>query len=107
MNSVDEQAKILGTREFTVESWAAASQLERARMTASFLHQYDATDLDRSGIIKLLGRPTAYYNYDSNAAYIVGPTTVSSKYGDGYLLVFETDKDNGNVDRVFFVPDVE
>jgi len=28
-------------------------------------------------------------------------------YTKGYLLVFETDKENGKVERIFFVPAVE
>jgi len=52
-------------------------------------------------------RDTGYYDYDTNPAYVVGPTTVESVYTKGYLPVFETDKENGKVERIFFVPAVE
>lgn len=107
LNSVEDQARKLGTREFTPEAWAAASKLQRAEMTASFLKQHDTRNFTRKEVEALLGTQTAYYNYDTNLAYVVGPDTVRSMYGKGYLLVFEADKDNGRIDSVFFVPEVE
>lgn len=50
---------------------------------------------------------TGYHDYDTNLAQVVGPDTVRSTYGKGYLLVFEADKDTGRIDSVFFVPDLE
>ena len=76
-------------------------------MTASLLKKHDLKWSSGNGVVALLGRPTGYYDYDSNPTYVVGPTTVESVYTKGYLLVFETDKDNGKVKRIFFVPDVE
>jgi hypothetical protein len=76
-------------------------------MTASFLHQHDATSLNRTQLEKMLGHPTGYYYYDNNPAYFVGPNTVSSIHGDGYLWVFEADKDDGQIERVFFVPEIK
>ena len=107
MNSVENQAKKLGQREFTSAAWASATKIQRAEMTASFLKQYDTKGYTRQDIEALLGKQTAYYDYDSNLAYVVGPDTVRSMYGNGYLLVFEGDKDNGKIESVFFVPDVE
>jgi len=102
-----DQAIKLGEREFTRESWATASRIERGRMTASFLRQYDATTLDRRQIEKILGPSTGYYYYDNNPAYFVGPDTVTSIHGKGYLWVFEADKNDGRIERVHFVPEVE
>jgi len=102
-----DQAIKLGEREFTRESWATASRIERGRMTASFLRQYDATTLDRRQIEKILGPSTGYYYYDNNPAYFVGPDTVTSIHGKGYLWVFEANKNNGRTRRVHFVPDVK
>lgn len=107
LNSVENQARKLGAREFTPKAWATASQMQRAEMTASFLKQHDTTNFTRKEVEALLGTQTAYYNYDTNLAYVVGPDTVRSMYGKGYLLVFEADKDTGRIDSVFFVPDVE
>jgi len=76
-------------------------------MTASFLEQYDTSNFTRKDVEALLGKQTGYYDYDSNLAYVVGPNTVKNMYGKGYLLVFEADKDDGTIDSVFFVPDVE
>lgn len=107
LNSVEYQARKLGQREFTPAAWASATQMQRAEMTASFLKQYDTRGFMRKDIEALLGKQTAYYDYDSNLAYVVGPDTVRSMYGNGYLLVFEGDKDTGKIDSVFFVPDIE
>lgn len=106
-DSVEEQAKKLGDREFTADAWATASDLQRGEMTASLLKQHDLTRSNGQDIVALLGRPTGYYDYDTNPAYVVGPTSVESVYAKGYLLVFETDKENGKAVRIFFVPDVE
>lgn len=106
--SVERQARKFGDREFSVQAWAQASQAQRAEMTASFLEQYDASDFDsREKVEALLGPQTAYYDYDTNVAYVVGPNTVETMYGPGYLWVFEADKYDGQIKRVYFVPDVE
>ncbi|WP_208278714.1 hypothetical protein [Massilia oculi] len=102
-----DQAVKLGHREFTPESWATASRIERGQMTASFLRQYDATALDRRQVEKILGQSTGYYYYDNNPAYFVGPDTVNSIHGKGYLWVFEANKNNGRIERVHFVPEVK
>jgi len=107
-HSVERQARKFGTQEFSVQAWAQASQMQRAEMTATFLEQYDVSDFNnRKKVETLLGPQTAYYDYDTNVAYVVGPNTVKTMYGPGYLWVFEADKDNGKIDRVYFVPDVE
>lgn len=106
-NSVEAQATKLGTREFTPEAWAKATDLQRGEMTASLLTKYEVTSFHRLEIEALLGEPTGYYDYDTNPAYFVGPKTVESMYGNGHLLVFLTDKNNGDVDRVIFYPEVK
>jgi len=106
-DSVEDQAKEFGDREFTTDVWANASDLQRGQMTASLLKKHDLKRSNGSNIVALLGRPTGYYDYDTNPAYVVGPTSVESVYTKGYLLVFETDKKNGKVERIFFVPAVE
>ena len=105
-DSVEDQANKLGDREFTTDVWAKASDLQRGQMTASLLKKHDLKRSSGSDVVALIGRPTGYYDYDTNPAYVVGPTTVESVYTKGYLLVFETDKDNGKVERIFFVPAV-
>ena len=106
-NSIEDQSKKLGAREFTPETWAKATDLQRGEMTASLLKKYDLNSLHRKEIEALLGEPTGYFDYDTNPAYFVGPATVESMYGKGYLLVFLTNKNNGDVDRVIFFPEVE
>lgn len=75
-DSLLDQARKLGHREFTPQSWAAASQIERGRMTASFLRQYDVK-------------------------------AVSSIYRTGYLLAFDANKTDGQIEQVRFVPEVQ
>lgn len=98
--------ELLGTRSFTIERWAAADQVMRGELAASFLAIYPPAGMTRGEIVALLGRPTGYYEDAENLAYIVGPTTVKSPYADGYLMVFLFDRLSGRVTHVIFVPDL-
>lgn len=105
--SPEEKASTLGNQPFSVEEWASADQIGRGEMVASFLRVHPVTGKRKEYILKLLGNPTGYYDYDENLAYVVGPRDVKSDYAKGHLLVFETDKSTGAVARVMFVPDIE
>lgn len=104
--SVEDQAKKLGQREFTVQAWKAGTQEERGQMIASFLARYKPADLSAKEVGGLLGPSTGYYDYDEYPAYLVGPRAVKSDYGDGYLWVFITDKRHGKVQKVLLMPPV-
>jgi hypothetical protein len=93
-----EQAKLLGTAEFSKEAWATASQEERGTMVFSFLSKHDYKTLTYQSVTELLGRPTGYYDYDTYPAYYVGPRSVESMYGKGYLLAFVTNNNNNVID---------
>jgi hypothetical protein len=101
------QAKKLGTREFTTRAWTAGTQEERGQMISSFLAKYKATELTGKQVRGLLGPSTGYYDYDEYPAYLVGPGTVRTEHGDGYLWVFITDKESGKVSKVILVPSGE
>jgi hypothetical protein len=103
--SVVEQARHLGVETFSREAWAAARQEQRGRMVYSFLSQHDLMSLSASDIRQLLGEPTAYYDYDENVAYFVGPASVASEYGMGYLLAFVVDKASGKVVSAKIIPE--
>ena len=98
--------ELLGYRSFTVDKWAAAGQVERGEMVASYLALYPPAGMTRGQVTALLGKPTGYYDHDENFAYVVGPTAVKSPYAAGYLLVFLTDKTTEIVSRTIFVPDL-
>jgi hypothetical protein len=102
--SVEKQAAKLGTKEFTTQAWAAAGQEGRGEMLASLLAKHHFAGTPAKDVKALLGPPTAYYDYDENPAYLVGPRSVKSPYGDGYLLVFLTDKNKGLVTEVRLLP---
>jgi len=104
--SVEDQAKKLGQREFTVQAWKVGTQEERGQMIASFLARYKPADLSAKEVRGLLGPSTGYYDYDEYPAYLVGPRAVKSDYGDGYLWVFITDKRHGKVQKVLLMPPV-
>lgn len=106
-DSIENQAKKLGARDFTTQAWAVGTQEERGQMIASFLAKYSVTDLTGKQVRLLLGPSTGYYDYDEYPAYLVGPRTVKSEYGNGYLWVFITDKSNGKVRKVVLVPPVQ
>jgi hypothetical protein len=104
--SIEDQAKMLGSREFTVESWATGTQEQRGEMVASLLAKHTATSLTAKQVIKLLGAPTSYYEYDEYPAYMIGPKSIESDYGKGYVLAFVTDKSTGKVVKVLLIPEV-
>lgn len=96
----------LGSETWSAEGWAAGDQAVRGAMVADFLATHETQGAEKATITTLLGDPTGYYDYDSNLAYVVGPTgEVESVYADGYLLVFET-KD-GKVTEVRAVPELD
>ncbi|MDR2924404.1 MAG: hypothetical protein LBU76_00325 [Azoarcus sp.] len=102
---VTEQAKLLGTREFSKEAWLTASQEKRGEMVSSFLSQHDLKSLTSNSVKELLGIPTGYYDYEENPAYFVGPSSVESEYGKGYLLVFIAEKTSGKIIAVKIIPE--
>jgi hypothetical protein len=102
---VSEQAKRLGTQEFSPETWAIANPEKRGEMVFSFLSQHDLKSLTSSDIKTLLGVPTGYYDYDENPAYFVGSNAVESEYGKGYLLAFIADKASGKIVAVKLIPE--
>lgn len=103
-HSVEKQAKQLGNREFTAQAWQGATQEERGEMLASLLDKHRLVGHPAKEAVALLGKPTGYYEYDENPAYFVGPGTVKSGFGDGYLLVFLTDKASGRITDIRLIP---
>ena len=106
-STVTEQAQVLGKREFTQQAWGSASQVERGQMVSSFLAKYPVSQLTAEQVKDLLGPPTGYADYDEDPAYVVGPSTVGSEYGKGYLLIFVTDKRTGQVREARLEPEIE
>ena len=101
---VEEQVRALGNRDFAPDTWAVAKPVEREQMLASFFAKHSANRLTTRQVKQLLGEPTAYYDYDENLAYFIGPATVESKYGKERMLVFITNKRTGAVEEVELVP---
>jgi hypothetical protein len=101
-----ERTKVLGEREFTHSAWMNSDQVGRGAMLSSFLKKHKPEELTRKEIEALLGPPTAYYDYDEFPAYLVGPTSIESSYGKGYVIAFITDRKTGYVSRVEMVPEI-
>jgi hypothetical protein len=104
-SSIVDQAKLLGGEPFSKEAWASANQEQRGRMVASFLSQHAPGTLSAQSVKQWLGPSTGYYDYDENVAYFVGPPSVQSRYGKGYLLVFIADKTSGKITAVKIIPE--
>lgn len=98
---------MLGRRDFAPDTWAKATQVERGEMLASFLAKHPVDQLTASEVRQLLGPTTGYADYDEDPAYVIGPSTVRSEYGKGYLLIFVTDKRGGKVVEARLVPEVK
>lgn len=102
--SITEQARHLGTQPFSKIAWSRANQEQRGEMVFSFLSQHDPRALTADAVTVLLERSTGYYGYEENPAYLVGPATVESEYGKGYLLAFIADKELGRIVAVKIIP---
>ena len=104
--TVEAQIHTLGDEFFTPQAWARGDQVGRGRMVASFLSQYPPERLTRDDVRDLLGEPTGAADRPEDLAYLVGPATVESRYGKGYLLIFVIDRQTGKVTQVRIFPPV-
>lgn len=59
--SVTEQAKLLGTKRFSQQSWVAGIQEQRGEMVDSFLSQHDTQSLSANTVKRILGELAGYY----------------------------------------------
>lgn len=103
-SSAVDDLKKLGDQPFTEESWSSATKEARAEMVYSFVTERDLEKLTAEDIIRLLGEPNAYYEYDEFPAYLVGPDSIQSEYGEGYLLAFPVDRETGFVKKFVLQP---
>jgi len=99
-----DKLQSLSIEPFTKEKWKSASQEERGKMLYSFLKTHEIRNMHRKEIIGLLGEPTGYYDYEYIPAYFIGPDSVSSSYGKGYLLIFPNDESTGRVEGYEIIP---
>lgn len=99
--------KTFGTAPFSVEAWRQADQITRATMLHSFFETHDVSTMTATQLKTLLGESTGYYDYDTYPAYFIGPPTVTSQYGKGYLLYFVTDHSSGNIKSYGIIPEPE
>jgi hypothetical protein len=98
--------KKMGTENFTVEKWKIASQEKRGEMIYSFLNKYQVRGMTPEEIKKLLGPSTAYYNYDIDPAYWVGPKRIMHTRSDksSSILAFPTNKKTGKINSFVIDP---
>lgn len=103
-NSIDK-FKVFGNESFTIQKWADANQEQRATLLFDFVNANDIKHMTGQQIIEKLGKPTGYYDYDEYPAYFVGPKSITSKYGKGYLVAFVVNRDTQYVKNVVVIPD--
>jgi len=102
-----ESLKSLGSDEFSKDKWASASQEARGKMVYSFLMNHDIHKMVASDIKNLLGPSTAYYNYDEFPAYLVGPKSIKTEFGNGYLFAFPIDRKTGRIKNFVINPAIK
>lgn len=102
-----EKLKSLGIDEFKKEKWFTATQEDRGRMVYSFLKKHEIKKMEAGDIKNLLGASTAYYNYDEFPAYLVGPKSVKTEYGNGIVLAFPIDRKTGKIKGFVIYPKPE
>ena len=107
--SANEKMNIskLGNQEFSTEAWLNSNQEDRGKMVNSFLQMYNVQEMNTQEIYDLLGDSTAYYEYDEFPAYFVGPKSVESVYGKGYVLAFPIDRKTGKIRKFVIEPHIE
>ena len=103
-SSSPEDLKALGTNPFSKDVWVDASQEERGEMVHSLLHKYQVTKMKVEDVQSLLGKSTAYYEYDEFPAYLIGPKHIKSEYGSGYILAFPFNRKTGMVSKYLILP---
>lgn len=99
-----EDLKILGTNNFSKEAWMSSSQEERGTMVFSLLQKHNVKNMKVEDVQSLLGKSTAYYEYDEFPAYLVGSKEIESEYGRGYLLAFPFDRKTGKISQYIILP---
>mgnify|MGYP000296433805 CR=1 FL=1 len=87
----EDSLKHLGQTPFDKNAWAQANQEGRGAMAYDLIKKVQSEKLNSEQIKDLLGQPTGYFDYDETPAYFVGPQTVTSQYGKGYLIAFPFD----------------
>ncbi len=97
----------LGSDKFTPETWLNSDQEKRGKMVESFFQQYDVQGKSTQELYRLLGESTAYYEYDEFPAYFIGPTSVESIFGEGYVLAFPIDRKSGKIRKFVIEPKIE
>ncbi len=96
-----------GNSHFTPERWQAADKKTRAALLHSFMQQRNVIGMKASELKKVLGKSTAYYNYDTFPAYLVGSEEVNSEYGKGYMIAFPIDHSTGLVKPIVVIPPIK
>ncbi len=99
-----EQVKILGNKQFSKKQWLTATQEERGQMTYSLLKGINLSNLTPNDILELLGKPTAYYEYDEFPAYIIGEQSIESDLEHSYILAFTVNRKTNNIDQFIIHP---
>ena len=73
-------------------------------MVFSWASSFPNEGLSRDDVVADLGEPDARYLSDANLTYRVGPQTVESRFGKGYLFSLIPDTTNGRFVRFWIMP---
>jgi len=96
-NSI-EKAKIFGTKEFISSKWIKADTNIKSKMIYSFLKNHDIRNMNNNDIHQLLGKSTAYYEYDEFPAYNL------ILNGRKYIIAFPVNRDTNKIRKYIFQP---
>lgn len=91
-------AKAFGDTEFSSQSWKSSNNEDKAKMVYSFLTKNNITNLQAADIYNLLGKSTAYYEYDEFPAYLIESSNKE------YTLAFPVNRETSKIRKYIIVP---
>ncbi|MBN4080317.1 hypothetical protein JYT31_01500 [Beggiatoa alba] len=100
-NNAIVKAKSFGTKEFDSREWKSSNSSSRSKMIYSFLKKHDIVNMTPSEIYNLLGKSTAYYEYDEFPAYLLQSNQ------DEYIIAFPIDRKTQKIKKYLFEPELK
>jgi len=97
-NNSIEKVKIFGTNDFVSSEWKTSDIDVKSKMVYSFLKNHNVKEMEANEIHQLLGKSSAYYEYDEFPAYNI------TLNGDKYIIAFPINRETNKIRKYIFEP---